>query len=221
MEPKFGSMIDIYGGTSIPEEEVLDRNAFSVSKETSLGNLSIKFVEGGINILNLDLGIGLIYGENGQLKLAGINLSKFCENINPDMSGDIGGEYIADIFSLMNGMGDNYHALFDLENRIFAVLNMNNVTGKQELVSSMENANFSLDTLIQLKYGRSSLFIRYQVIEDELAIGISGGNFEAKPDTNMKASGLRVLTDCNYQTFLDSSSEDKYDNLARRVFLLS
>jgi len=220
IEPRFGSMTDVYGGTSKPEEEVFGPGSLHVQEETSVGLVDFKSVEAGINIFNFDLGVSAAYGHNGVIESVALDLSTFCSHIGQDDFEAIGGEHIVDALSMMEGMGDSYQVLFNFEEKLFAVLNINEVDNTQNLVSTIENADFSLNTAVKLRYGRSAIFLRFQLVEDEFAITVSGGKFEDGSLPNTRSSGLRILTDCNYQTFLDSDSNVKYDSLAKRVFLL-
>ena len=222
--PKFGSLTDYSGGRvyktcDSETESYCTEKRLDTLRETSAGLMEIHSGEDGIYITAGDVGIGLYYEKNGNLAEAGFDLLSYCASCSDIQLEQMGGEKLYDLLELMLAKNEKLTVCFDLRDKMAAIANFDRRTGKGTVLSADENLDYSKATLIEVVYGENVLCVAFKVVDDVFHFGVMV--IEEGEDIShiTKMLSCRVLTDVNYKTFLDSKDPDRFDKLAKRIFL--
>jgi len=218
----FGYTVDVAGGRSNPylqKIEIIKEKKFDEVKETSRGLIEFRNSEGGFNVLAVDLGIGLIYDKNGHLETMGINLLQYSMNVPEEDMEKLGGLELAKLFEEMVEREDHLYLNVDLVGKIFAVVNINSRTGEESIVMSATDIDYSKNNLAIVDYMEHRLFVNLKNNGDEFNFAIKAreAGEDDEPKTDLMVT--RILSDCNIQTFVESSAPNKMEVLARRIFI--
>lgn len=216
--PKVGSLIDPFGGRVVDAYKMT--GAVDTLRETSAGLIELLAGSDGLNIIAGETGIGLFYEKDGRLTDVGINLMDFCTSCSEEDLDRMGGDDLVDMLDDMDENGDRLMINFDLKRNTLAIVGRDVSSGKLAVLASSEGIDFSLPAVANMKYREYFLHLVFHKIEDVFHFGLLVSSDRVSFTTDTKLLTTRVLTDCNYRTFLESSSPDRYDRLARRVFLL-
>lgn len=216
----FGLSVDQYGGKSTPIEEFRAPSYFA-EDETSRGFIRLRYVDGNFNVLAEDLGINLLYDQDGKLETIGVDLLTYYGNMAEDDLDMMGGDVMNKMMETMLDNGDRIFVSIELKDKSMAVANINETLRKKELFATLENLDFSLRNLATVNYDGFTLFVGVIHEEDEFLFGVNadyGEDGDMKQKSNLLI--ITMLTDFNYKTFLDSKAEDRLEKLAQRVFFV-
>lgn len=219
--PKVGSLMNhpdlSFRGANEKEKE--NKNVDTL-RETEVGLVEFHTDENGFGILAEELGIGLFYNNSGKLVDAGIDLLKFCASSSDEDLVKMGGEAMLDI--LEDVVEDNKQFLFsfDFRDNTVAVVDLDKRTGNGPILAGERNVNMNESNLMTVGYNGNKLCVAFHQDEDIFFFGLYAlaEGEEFIPGTRLLVS--RILTDCNYKTYLNSDSPEKYKKLADRVFFV-
>lgn len=215
----FGKKFDEFGGSRIPMKNP-ELRQFFVEEDTSRGHIELRFVEGKFNVLASDLGIGLLYDKDGKLETLGIDLLAYCMNLDKEDSMGEDGVLLMEVLGRMVENNDRIYIGIDLKDKTLAFANLNESTGEKEVISYSEEINYSLKNLAKVNYNGNDLLFGLCNNGDEFVFGVRAGDkktSDKKINTNMLIT--IILSDCNYRTFLESKAEDRWERLAKRIFI--
>lgn len=215
----FGKKLDQFGGSRIPMKNP-ELRQFYVEEDTSRGRIELRFVEGRFNVLAVDLGIGLLYDKDGKLETIGIDLLAYCMNLDKEDVNDEDGVLLMEMLGRMVDNNDRLYIGIELKDKTLAFANLNETTGEREVISYSEEINYSLKNLARVNYNGNNLLFGLCNNDDEFIFGVRAGD-KKTPDNKINTNMLvtRILSDCNYRTFLESKSEDRWERLAKRIFM--
>jgi len=214
----FGQEIDFYGGKSVPLESGAAKILFDA--ETSRGHIQLRLVDEHFNLLAVDLGIGLLYNRGGILETVGVDIPQYCKNMDEEDIAGLDGALV-EMLKKMAGNGEHLFLTVELKEKFVAIANLNEKTEENEVLYSAENVEFAQSNAVTVNYKGYTMFLGIDLIEDELHFGINAGFGESAVfDSDKDLFLMKILTDCNYQTYLDSRLEDRFEKLAARVFII-
>ena len=219
--PEFGSLTnysdtDFYGAN---KRERKNNTRIDTLQETSLGMMEFHANERGLNVLADEIGIGLYYKNDGQLTDAGIDLVKYCDNFSEEEMEKMGGEALEEVLYKIVDANERLVISFDFENKTVAVVQIDRNIGKGPVLSSEEVLDFTRSMLLTVNYGEFKVCVGFRVIDDVFRFGLFVLREEENVTLETKILVTNILRDCNYKTFLESNSRDKYERLAKRIFL--
>lgn len=222
--PRFGSLTDYSGGRvyKLCDEESVNgyrENRVDTLRETSIGQVEIHSGDDGFYITAGDVGIGLYYEKNGNLAEAGFDLLSYCASCSSEQLEQMGGEKLNDLLENMLVENEKLTVFFGIRDKMVAIANFDRRTGKGTVLCEDENLDYSKTTLIEAVYGENVLCVAFKVIDDVLYFGVMVIEEGEEIGHLTKMLSSRVLTDLNYRTFLDSKDPDRFDKLAKRIFL--
>lgn len=214
----FGNLIDQYGGSRVPlEKQVI--TPFFVEEDTSRGHIELRFVEGKFNVLAPDLGIGLLYDSKGNLETIGVDLINYCMNLDEEDFESEEGEILMEMIGKMIENNDHFYIDIELKDNSLAFASINEYSKEKKILAYIENIDFSLSSLAKVDYNGFTLLLGLCNDDDEFRFGVGAVDeidSDAKMSTNMLIT--KILSDCNYKTFLESKAEDRWERLAKRIF---
>lgn len=218
VNPKFGSLIDEGG------RRVWDANDFleverayeeGLMENTSRGVVIVEQTKAQeTRIIAEDLGIALIYDHDGKLKRAVVGLMNYLSNVDNNTLELVGGEDMIDMMQEMNTDKKSLDFIFNLEENFLLVVNANGEMVTKEYF--VEGLNYRKGERFEIGYGGHEINLAMRNEEDVFLFGMRVTKAE-ETDREIKAI-TRILSDCNIKTFLNSSSSDKVERLAKRVF---
>lgn len=221
--PEFGSLTN-YSDTGFrgaKEREGKKNTRIDTLRETSLGMMEFHANERGFSILADEIGIGLYYKNDGRLTDAGVDLVKYCDNFSEEEMEKMGGEALEEVLEKIENANEQLAISFDFKNNTVAVVQIDKSTGKGPILSSEEGLDLTQSTLMTVSYDEFKICVGFRVIDDVFRFGIFVLREEEDINLETKMLVTNILRDCNYKTFLESNSPDKYDRLAKRIFLAS
>ncbi|MFZ3069483.1 MAG: hypothetical protein WA052_04210 [Microgenomates group bacterium] len=221
--PEFGSLTN-YSDTDFRganKREQRNNIRLDTLRETSLGMMEFHANKRGLSVLADEIGIGLYYESSGQLTVAGIDLVKYCDNFSEEEMEKMGGEALDEVLDKVVNANEQLAISFDFKSNTVAVVQIDRNTGKGPILSSGEGLNFTRSTLLTANYDEFKICVGFRVIDDVFRFGIFVLREEEDITLETKMLVTNILRDCNYKTFLESSSPDKYERLAKRIFLAS
>lgn len=215
--PSFGSLTDDRNGGAVgPFEE----KRFDSLRETSIGLVEIHAGKDGFNFLAAEIGTGLLYEKSGRLTDVGIDVLSYCESCSEEDCEKMGGDSLDEMLGAMVESDDQIFISFDFNENTVAVVKRNTNSGKSLMMSAIEDVDFSISTALRVKYDEYYMFVGFTMVEDELRFGLMITPVDEGYNPQKTIMTMSILNDCNYQTFLNSPSPDKYDKLARRIFFV-
>lgn len=222
-DPEFGSLTDYYGGRANASEEEREEREGRVDtlRETSIGLVEYHASKEGFNVLSERLGMGLFYEGDGRLVNVGIDVTNYLMSCSEKDFESMGGNDMVGFLRAIKNMDERLFVSFDFDQKIMAVVGIDKESGIGRNLFGVTDHDFSLSALAEVFYDDYVAYIGFVVVEDELNFGIIVKNVdigETLPKKKMLMT--RILTDCNFKTYLESSSPEKYENLARRIFFL-
>lgn len=214
----FATNIDPYGGKSVPLEKV-ELKPFSLTKDTSRGELQMRYVEGKFNLLAVDLGIGLLYDKEGILETVGVDITQYCDNLDEDDLEKMGGEGVLEMLEMMAINGDRIYLSAELKDKTVAIASINEYSGERKVIFSVADVDFGRRNLVTMNYEGHTLFVGLSNDVDEFEIGVMAKEgTDAPVDREMSLLITVICSDCNYKTYLEGRNEDRFERLAKRVF---
>lgn len=164
----------------------------------------------------------LFYNNSGRLAGAEIKLCDFCvgeydEDLESETMGDKSSE-LMDVWLQLKDSQLEVH--FDFEENKVIIVSADNNTSESTVLDTYCDADiFSLNEPTKFCFEGYTLNLIYWVFEDEFYFGVyttvNGEDFTQEMITMYVKSGC----DCNYKTYLDGNSSDRYEKLAKKVFL--
>jgi hypothetical protein len=162
----------------------------------------------------------LYYKKNGQLTDAGVDLVKYCDYLSEEETDRMGGEALEEVLEMIENSNEQLAISFDFTNNTAAVVQIDKSTGTGPILSSEQGMDLTKSTVMEVSYDEYKICVGFKVIDDIFRFGFIVLREEENVDIKTKMLVTNILKDCNYKTFLDSKSPDKYENLARRIFLV-
>ncbi|HOX95785.1 MAG TPA: hypothetical protein PLI45_00170 [Candidatus Woesebacteria bacterium] len=212
----FGENIDVYGGRRGPD---ILMAGVAVSKDMGLVNFLMS--KNGYDVLAEDAGIALFYQKDGKLAQAGFDVDTFVDACGEEIEEVMGGDALKEILAQAVEENCQISVCVDIEAKTAAIAYIDNESGESKVINDMENIEPNNMYLMKSKFGDYVLNVEFLVVEDVLRFGILATPEGKVITENTKILMTEVLTECNFETFLDSSSLDKYNRLAKRIFLLN
>jgi hypothetical protein len=216
-DPRFGSVIDSTIEKNIHEQ--VERK-FDTRESTEMGIIQIHQDAENLNIFAEDYGIGLNYDKQGKLTDAGVDILNYSLLASDDNFEKMGGENLHEMLEAAGENDEQILVSIDLNGKALAVATVERSTGKGTILSSAENLNVNLATLMRVEYDDYVLYVGFVNVEDEFHFGlkvVTEDEDEKNPERSMVMT--RILSELNYQTFMSMPTVDKYDKLVKRIFL--
>jgi len=220
--PEFGSLTN-YSDTGLrgaKEREGRKNIRLDTLRETSFGIVEFHANVKGISILADEMGIGLYYKNNGRLTDVGVDLVKYCDYLSEEEMEKTGGEALEKVLEIIENSNEQLAISFDFTTNTAAVVKIDKSTGKGPILSLEQGINFTKSILMEVGYDEYKICVGFKVVDDVFRFGFLVMREEENVDVKTEMIVTNILKDCNYKTFLDSKSSDKYENLARRIFLV-
>jgi len=214
----FADKTDLCGGRRGPFEPD-ELRPFSALAETSRGELQMRYVDGKFNVLAVDMGVGLLYDKDGGLETIGIDVLAYCENMNDEDMEKMGGEEMEELMETMALNGDRLYLNVELKEGMVALASINDISGERKILGSVTEVDFSRRNLASMNYDGYTLFFGLANNEDEFEVGVRARIGEdASYERDMNLLITVISSDCNFKTYLESKSADRFERFARRVF---
>lgn len=217
--PEFGSLTN-YSDTDFRGANKKERKnniRLDTLRETSLGMVEFHANEKGFSILADEIGIGLYYENDGRLTDAGVDLVRYCDSFSEEEMEKMGGEALEEVLEELVNASEQLAISFDFKNNTVAVVQIDRNTGRGPILSSEEDLDFTQSTLMVVSYGEFKICVGFRVIDDVFRFGLFVLRKEENITVETKILVTNILRDCNYKTFLESNSPDKYERLAKRI----
>jgi hypothetical protein len=210
-------------------------NEMGWQQVTSKGVVDVSLIENGLRVVASDIGVSVIYDNNGKLSDFKMEVLRFGLSISDGEFGDfdMDGELDALLWELENN-GDRISVDVNFEEKKVVVLRANDKTMKVGVVAVEENVDFEKMIIVPVIYEDFNFFIGCQLDEDDFSYGFglldpnSWGNTEVEDEEDESeendeveggAVARKVSIDCNYMTYLDNDKPDRFEKLAKRIFL--
>jgi len=217
IKPVFGAQIDPFGGKNSPLTEN-KFEPFHVMTDTCRGYVDMRYRDGLFNVLAANLGIALLYNKEGILETVCIDVMQYCENMDEDDFEKMNIDCLVEMLTTMEARGDRLYLDIELNNKIVALAN-SDTNANDEVLGVIGNVDFSLQYLAVITYHDFILYVALNSKDDEFHFGINAGYKGEELDLKAKITKTTILSDCNYKTFLENKKEDRYDKLAKRIFI--
>lgn len=219
IEPKFGSLTDLYGGSrvSLVDGEVENWETYfgGAAENTSRGTIIVeRTARNETRVIAEDLGIALLYGREGKLESASVNLLTYFSNVNSEDLELVGGEEMIDMMQDLDAEDKDLNIVFNLRDKFLLVVNARGESVTKEYF--VTDLNYVRGERLEIGYGRHQLNLVLQNKEDVFLFSIMVAE-KSEDDWQARAS-TRILSDCNIKTYLESHHADKIERLARRIF---
>jgi hypothetical protein len=220
--PKFGSLIDPFGGRIARSEKVKQAEKpeprMDTLRETLIGMVEIHSDEEGLFFMAHEIGLVLSYEKSGQLTEVQVDLYDFFMSRCNGPYGEKSGGKMHDVLEDMVDNGDNITVYADIKDKTVTVVNDTEGVDEGKVMAFYENFDCSKTTMAEIKYGDYSIVFGLLQVEDTLCLGIFalGRGETAVPSEDILTG--KILNDCNYKTFLESRSPEKYERLVKRIF---
>ena len=131
----------------------------------------------------------------------------------------MGGEDLLKMLETMEEDGKMYFVTFNLKENFMTLTSVEEETGVKKMPLLVENVDFMKDDLLEINHGGFTMCWVARNDEDEFKFGTKVIKKEEVETSKVSVLITRVLSDCNYQTFLESKTEDKIGRLAERIFI--
>lgn len=224
VSPAIGSLID--GAGTETDKTFLDLSKkfsyLSANAETSFGKIEVTASDGGLDVFAEDIGLSLYYNEKGKLGSMNIDLFNFCD-IDPEADEKVVGEQ--DLKGLLESLilesDREITVYFNFAEKSVEVVSEDKLTrGSETLFFGKDEDIFMSNYPLIIDLDEYVLYLDFSVLGDELSFGVSAmlAGEEVPEQERMKMS-TKILMDLNYNTFLSSDSEKKYEHLIDRILL--
>ena len=213
-------------------------NAIYWETITSQEETTYALVQEGFRAIFHKLGIGVKYDEDGDLSAIRVEVLPLLHALLDQVDDD--DDSCDEIFGMAVAMeedGNKFVAHIDLLERKYHLFVFDKVDQSTVLAKDKE-VNFGEPVSLVVKTREYTLCLFFQEFENDFTIGVGFAEEQEADDEPsiigdlpgvMKSDGGNqyrycvlnefISNDCNYLTYLDSKSPDRFDRLAKRIIL--
>lgn len=214
--PKFGSLVDEFGGRSVPLERKKD---VDVSINTIVGMTEIHYGEDGLNVFAEDIGVELHYEKDGVLDNFGLDVFDYCVNASEENYTKMGGQDLDELMATLYESKKHLSISFNLNKNEVMVNSSDDFSENSDLLPTVISKDFSSPTHVCINFGEYRMLVGCSIEQDEFAFGLLVNKQEDQLTIDTKVYMCSILRECNYKTFLKSKTQDRYARLVKRIFL--
>lgn len=109
---------------------------------------------------------------------------------------------------------------FDLKKNEITINTDEDISKYPSVLPIVINKDFSTPTLVSINLENHRMLVGCSIEQDEFVFGLLVKKIEDQLTAETELFMCSVLRDCNYNTFLKSKTQDRYQRLVKRIFLV-